>query len=92
MLHKKAGFHKAAYYIIRSNPNYAKRSEENARMLLFHRACPPKTVQCDMLGFPRKKEIQMKKKRYSEKQIVKILLEAEKQEKPIAELCKALRE
>ncbi len=34
----------------------------------------------------------MKKKRYSEKQIVKILLEAEKQEKPIAELCKALRE
>ena len=30
----------------------------------------------------------MKKKRYSEEQIVRILLEAEKQEKPIAEFCK----
>jgi len=30
----------------------------------------------------------VKKKRYSEEQIVKILLEAEKQEKPIAEFCK----
>ena len=30
----------------------------------------------------------MKKKRYSEEQIVRILFEAEKQEKPIAEFCK----
>ena len=30
----------------------------------------------------------MKKKRYSEEQIAKILLEAEKQEKSIAEFCK----
>ena len=30
----------------------------------------------------------MKKKRYSEEQIVKVLLEAEKQGKPIAEFCK----
>ena len=30
----------------------------------------------------------MKKKRYSEEKIVKILLEAEKQEKPITEFCK----
>ena len=30
----------------------------------------------------------MKKKKYSEEQIARILLEAEKQEKPIAEFCK----
>jgi putative transposase len=30
----------------------------------------------------------MKKKRYSEEQIVRILLEAEKQEKPISKFCK----
>ncbi len=30
----------------------------------------------------------MKKKRYSEEQIVKILLEAEKQEKTVSEFCK----